>query len=294
MFRPRLILAAVDFSDSSRLALSFAARLANQCKANLHVLHAEDPLLAAAAEAQRIDLARETREELVTFARSAAPAGDHVAAYHVVTGKPAQVIRDIGMREKADVVVLGMRGISAIEQIIFGSTTEHVLRAAELPIFAIPDTWTPRTPDADNLEGLGPVVAAVEFSEPSLEAANAACDLAALLHTSVEAIHVTPAVRVLNRWQASASAAVEERATTEREQLAQALEKVRGSTPLQLRVEAGNVAQRIAAALEITPTRRPVLVVGRRSHASGSTAYRAISLAAAPMLQYVRTANGDS
>ena len=56
MMPPRSILAAVDFSAPSRVALEFAARLANHCQASLHVLYVEDPLLAAAAKAQGIDL----------------------------------------------------------------------------------------------------------------------------------------------------------------------------------------------------------------------------------------------
>lgn len=70
MTRPRSILAAVDFSDASRVALQFAARLAHQCQAELHVLHAEDPLLNAAARHHGIDLSSETREELETLALS--------------------------------------------------------------------------------------------------------------------------------------------------------------------------------------------------------------------------------
>ena len=51
---PRRILAATDFSEGSRVALTFAGRMAKQCHGTLHVLHAEDPLLSAAAgSAQR-------------------------------------------------------------------------------------------------------------------------------------------------------------------------------------------------------------------------------------------------
>jgi hypothetical protein len=49
MIPPRTILTAVDFSDASRVALIFAARLAAHCGAALHLLHAEEPLLLAAA-----------------------------------------------------------------------------------------------------------------------------------------------------------------------------------------------------------------------------------------------------
>ena len=69
MFPPRVVLAAVDFSEPSRVALVCAARLARQCGAELHVLHAEDPLLAEAARAGGVDLAGETRDELLASLR---------------------------------------------------------------------------------------------------------------------------------------------------------------------------------------------------------------------------------
>jgi len=50
MILPRTILAAVDFSDASRAALVLAARLARHCGSDLHVVHAEHPLLDAAAQ----------------------------------------------------------------------------------------------------------------------------------------------------------------------------------------------------------------------------------------------------
>ena len=61
MIPPRTILAPVDFSDASRVSLEHAARLAARWTATLHVMHAIDPLLAAAAGARHLDLAGTTR-----------------------------------------------------------------------------------------------------------------------------------------------------------------------------------------------------------------------------------------
>jgi nucleotide-binding universal stress UspA family protein len=64
MTKPTRILAAVDFSDRSRVALALAARLACRFDAELRVMHAQEPLLAAAAESRGIDLTSETEDEL--------------------------------------------------------------------------------------------------------------------------------------------------------------------------------------------------------------------------------------
>src|SRR5262249_19448682 len=56
MIPPRAVLAAVSFSDTSRVELVLAARLARHCGADLHVLYVEDPLVDAAARRAGIDL----------------------------------------------------------------------------------------------------------------------------------------------------------------------------------------------------------------------------------------------
>ena len=91
MFPPRVVLAAVDFSESSRTALTFAARLARHADARLHVVHAQDPLLAQAARAAGVDIDAETRAELTRFMATAAPAGDWSPFQEVADGPAAEV-----------------------------------------------------------------------------------------------------------------------------------------------------------------------------------------------------------
>jgi nucleotide-binding universal stress UspA family protein len=282
---PRLVLAAVDFSDSSRVALTFAGRLATHFASALHVLHAEDPLLETAARSHGIDLAAETQDELATFVKSSPPADRCNPVFHSIAGAPASVIRDVSTRVRADVIVVGMRGISAAEHLVFGSTTEAILRLAEVSVFAIPDEWTPPRPAAEDLAGIGPVVAAVEPTPSALQAAAAAVRLAAALGTSAEAIHVIPGIRVLNRWQGEANDLTSAREEAARRDLAEKLLSLGTGTPIPLHVESGNVAACVAAAIAETPTRHPMLVIGRRRKATGSTAYRILTLAKAPVLQ---------
>ena len=289
---PRTVLAAVDFSDSSRTALMFAARLSITARAALHVVHAEEPLLASAASARGVDLARETREELAIFVKSAPPAGDLTPVLHTIAGPGAGVITAVARDTGADVIVIGMRGISAAEHLVFGSTTESVLRTAHVPVVAVPDVWRPPDERSRDLSGMGPVVAAVENEAPALAAAAAAARLAGLLHTSLEAIHVLPRTRVLNRWQAHADTVNETRERDARQALEAALRSVSPQSAIVLRIASGNIAECIARAVAPTVDRHPWLVIGRRPGAAGSTAYRILTIATAPVLQYVEPASG--
>ena len=292
MFPPRVILAAVDFSEPSRVALRFAARLAKQCQAELHVLHAEDPLLAAAAKAGGIDLTGETRDELGAFMQSAAPAGDWTPIHHVITGPAVDVIRDIAARERADVIVVGMRGMSGAQRAMFGSTTEGVLRNADTSVLVVPGDWIPPRPDSPGLAGIGPIVAAVEMSSSALAAARAACDLAAALDTHVEAVHVVPSLPVPRRWAAHADTAVQQRVEVARAELTAALHELTTQFPLRLEVKSGRIAETLADSVTPSSGKHPVLVLGRRTHderggAPGSTAYRLLTIAAVPVLMYL-------
>ena len=288
---PRSILAAVDFSEPSRVALDFAARLARQCQATLHVLHVENRLLAAAARAEGVDLTRETREELTRFTTHATKGHSTPPRQHVVTGDAARTICDIAEREQVDLIVLGVHGMSGAAHALFGSTTEGVLQHSDTPVFVVPDTWTPPLASAADLTGMGPVIAAVECSCTAVAGVAAAVRLAHVLHTSVHAVHVVPALNVLERWRPHADAVVEEQITTARHEITAALAGVMPHQEIPLLVESGSVPERLAAATFTWSGQHPTLVLGRHARGSrrgapGSTAYRVLGLAKVPVLVY--------
>ena len=291
MIPPKVVLAAVDFSESSRTALSFAARLARHANARLHVIHAQDPLLAHAARAAGVDIDAETRAELSAFMQSVPPAGDWSPFQEVADGAAVSVLCSAADREHADVIVIGAHGMSGISRLMFGSTTEGVLRGADHSVLVVPDSWTPPRADADDLSGIGPVVAGVEPTPAAIAAAHAAHDLANLLGTSLQLLHVVPPPSVLSRWSTHAEAAQRERLDEARARLREAAAK-RNVTPEKIRVASGSVAEQLAEAVREEASRHPLLVLGRRARAErgaspGSTAVRVLTLAAAPVLMYL-------
>jgi nucleotide-binding universal stress UspA family protein len=291
MMPPRSILAAVDFSEPSRVALDFAARLARQCQATLHVLHVENRLLSAAAKAEGIDLTRETREELTRFTAHATKGLPTPPHQHVVTGEAPRTICDIAERESVDLIVLGVHGMSGAAHALFGSTTEGVLLHSDTPVFVVPDTWTPPLPSAADLTGMGPVIAAVECSCTAWASAAAAARLAHVLHTTVHAVHVVPALNVIERWQPHADAVVEQQITAARQEITAALTGMTPHHEIPLLVESGPVPERLAATTFTWSGQHPILVLGRHARGSrrgapGSTAYRVLGLAKVPVLVY--------
>lgn len=290
MLPPRSVLAAVDFSEPSRVALSFAVRLAKHCRAALHVVHVENPLLAAAAKTAGIDLTRETGEELARFARSVMAADSPPVQFHIAAGDATHGIDEVAAREHVDAVVVGMHGMSGAGRAMFGSTTEGVLRHADRPVLVIPASWTPPRPGSGDLSGMGPLLVAIENEQDAPSNVEAACHLAKMLGTSVSAIHVVPELSVLQRWQEHARAATDERTTREREAMAAALSEVGHCAPIPLQIERGHVAERLAEAAAASGG-HSLLILGRhdrarRRGAPGATAYRVLALAQVPVLVY--------
>ena len=272
MIPARRILVGVDFSDPSRTALAFAARLAVHGGGELIVLHVPDPLLMAAARNAGIDLRTESADELTRFIRDTPPAEACHPKTFVLCGTPGQVLCDIAAREQADILVVGAHGMSGAARWFFGSNTERVLRHAGTSVLVVPTEWQPAHPKGRDLFGLGPVVAAVDLTEPALGAAYAAARLAKSLQTRLTVLHVVPEIHVIGRWASHASGAMTEAVRAARLELDARLSRVKTIVPTQLQVVTGDIVGSIMQAAQSTGAHSPLLVMGRRRHEAGDAA----------------------
>jgi len=293
MIPPRTILAPVDFSEPSRTALAAAARLALHTGAALHVVFAEHPLLAEAARQAHIDLAADTTTELDRFIAATPPAASAAAGRHVATGSPVDVIVAAARELKADLIVVGSHGMTGTARLVFGSTTEGVLRRASVSILVTPAAWSAAACTANDLLDAGPIIAAIDFSPESIAAANAACGLASALGTTVTLLHVVAAIAVPGRYQPHAGDLLRNRETEARSQLESLRQTLSSSVHVTTIVETGDVPAVLAAAAAGASTGgRPILMLGRtppgqRDGAPGAIAYRVLMLSQSPVLVHV-------
>lgn len=290
MTSPQRILAAVDFSDRARTALGFAARLACRFDAELHVMHAQDPLLSAAAESRGIDLARETEDELRRFVGDTWPAPRCRLHFDVIVGPASTSIAHAAERECADVIVMAAHGMSGAQHLLLGSTTEGVLRGSNVSVLVVPDEWTPADPDAIDLRGEGPVIVGVDFRIPSIEAATDGAMLAKALQTELVLVHVVATLRVLPRWREHADAALLQRASEAQQELERFRDTVSAGVPARAVVTRGRAASCLVEAAKRYP--HGIMAVGRTVHPHGyappgTTAYRLLTHANLPVLMHV-------
>jgi nucleotide-binding universal stress UspA family protein len=141
----RRILYATDFSPGSERALRYAASLAQHGAAQLTILHAVEhlpvgydpigvaPFDFAAYNASIEDASKAKLREFVPDAIRLACDTDDV----VTTGKPYVDILRIAQERQADLIVLGVHGRSALDKLVFGSTTEQVIRRATCPVLTV-------------------------------------------------------------------------------------------------------------------------------------------------------------
>jgi nucleotide-binding universal stress UspA family protein len=137
------LLCPVDFSDSSIAALRFAFSLAQESSANLTLLHVfEWP--SDEASARRVlemsDFHRqweaETRHQLEVLIP------DDVRTWctpepTLAFGKAYQQILSVAATTHVDLIVMGVRGRNALDLMLFGSTTQQVVRQASCPVLTL-------------------------------------------------------------------------------------------------------------------------------------------------------------
>lgn len=139
----------IDFSDLSRSALQYAARLASVYDVPLRLLHAvEEPTLPPIYETQSPKMqGREMKEQAERELRSwGESVADDVQAvsYVVHRGDPEETVVQAAA-EIDTLTVMGTRGLSGVRRTMLGSVTEAVMREADGPVLAarsFPDAAT--------------------------------------------------------------------------------------------------------------------------------------------------------
>jgi len=142
----RSILCAVDFSQDSARALGYAASLARHAAGRLTLLHSVEPIpvgydplgavnFDVAGYAQALEnSARAELQKLLP--QPIAPGCDTESV--VTRGKAYREILRVATERQADLIVVGVHGRNAFDRLVFGSTTEHLVRRATCPVLAIP------------------------------------------------------------------------------------------------------------------------------------------------------------
>ena len=126
----RRVLCPVNYGDSARVAFEYAAALAARTRAELIAAHVLEP---ATEEGQTLE---EARRKLCDWA--APEVRSRCTLKEVVRwGHAAQQVVAEAKESRADLIVVGAHPRSLLGTILFGSTTEFVIRNAACPVLSV-------------------------------------------------------------------------------------------------------------------------------------------------------------
>jgi nucleotide-binding universal stress UspA family protein len=136
------IVAAVDFTVASAIALQTAVDLSKRHGARLTLVHAMDPLrrmVFSGGEASRLvhRLPAEAKAVAGRLRNKAMALGFGNAEPVVVTGDPDRGIVLTAQERAADLIVMGVAPRHWLDRTVFGSTLRAVLRRTETPILIL-------------------------------------------------------------------------------------------------------------------------------------------------------------
>jgi nucleotide-binding universal stress UspA family protein len=138
------LLCPVDFSDSSLSALQFGLSIAQESDAELTILHVFEWLPGDEPMTNRPinvpEYRRQLEQDFAEKLRALVP--DSVRDWcrpstRMAHGKAYREILGAATEENVDLIVMGVHGRNALDLMLFGSTTNQVVRRATCPVLTL-------------------------------------------------------------------------------------------------------------------------------------------------------------
>ena len=143
--RVKRILCPVDFSENSKKAAVAAKEYASLLSASLHLMHVIPSHIIKGkrllwkqireGDREKFDAAvrEEAKSRLASFCSDMKIEAEGV----VCEGHPGEAISSVAEEGGYDLIVTGARGLSYIESVLIGSTTDAVLKSSPCPVLII-------------------------------------------------------------------------------------------------------------------------------------------------------------
>ncbi|WP_222983482.1 universal stress protein [Flagellimonas meishanensis] len=190
------ILLPTDFSPNALHAIHYAMKLMRDSTCVFYLMHAYTPDL------YRVDYAlgspgilglpddyQQKAEKALEKLREQILANFHEPRHSFVSHAALNTLKAETKRmvknENIDLVIMGTQGVTGAKDILFGSNTVQLFRESDVPVLAVPETYT-----FDKLDQiLFPTDYDIDFDGPTLDVL---LELTDLWGANLNIIHVTP------------------------------------------------------------------------------------------------------
>jgi nucleotide-binding universal stress UspA family protein len=139
----RRVMCGIDFSECSLLALEYAQSVATRFKGRLDVVTVVQPIPSWESTPTRAiypDLinglqadAKKRLDELLSESKAHGAKVEGIVA----VGTPHHEIVRLAAERNTELIVLGVHGHGVVDRIMFGSTSNHVVREARCPVLTV-------------------------------------------------------------------------------------------------------------------------------------------------------------
>ncbi|WP_394749370.1 universal stress protein [Spongiimicrobium salis] len=189
------ILLPTDFSENARNAIAYAQHLFKDETVTFYLLHSYTPpiyhteyVLHSPSQiglddfyqtnaAMRLETLKDTLQKEFNNPR-------HTFVCRAAFNTVLHEIRAVVQHEDIDGIVMGTKGATAAREILFGSTTVHVIKKSDCPVLAIPKGFTYEKP----MEILFPTDYEIDYTK---EQFNMLLQLIQLHKSRIHVLHVS-------------------------------------------------------------------------------------------------------
>jgi nucleotide-binding universal stress UspA family protein len=133
------VVLALDGSDSSDRALECATGLAKAHSSTVHVVHVVELTVGRGGGRAPIN-EKDIQAKVEGQAKALTAAGvkAEFETHTVPAGGPAHVIAEVAANAKADLIITGTRGHTAVVGMLLGSVPQRLLHLAHCPVLVVP------------------------------------------------------------------------------------------------------------------------------------------------------------
>jgi universal stress protein A len=147
LLQHRTLLVPTDFSESSRKALHYAQRLAQQFGSTVVLVHVIEPVYVYPVDGLmhfpgdlrdgNMERRPETEKALGRLGELTAREGNIAVRTMTRIGRAFDEITAAAREQKADLIVISTHGYSGVKHVVLGSVAERVVRHAPCPVLVV-------------------------------------------------------------------------------------------------------------------------------------------------------------